>query len=238
MPGTDLEQTPITTATNMGRWEYDANRLTVDPDITFDEWAGLMASTTRMAESVQWWLGDVYLFGEAKFGEEASQALDASGVAFKTIQNYAWVAKAIPAYARVDGVSWSVHAELASLPESERDLLLAKAAENAWTVNETRRELNPPQDRQQAELDADDNDMIDDAIIVETDGADYRPVFDTPMLAVDTYRRRLAETSPADVVKACRSLDDIEEMRVAGGRIRKYADELIGEALRERRRFT
>ena len=54
--------------------EYGETGLTFPRELTFDEWQALGATLGRMAESVMFWLGDWWLWGEHHYGEAAAQA--------------------------------------------------------------------------------------------------------------------------------------------------------------------
>ncbi len=101
-------------------------------DLTFDEWCLAMETLQAMERSVKWWLGDLILFGEAAYNEDASQAFpdafSGSPYAESTLRAAAWVSAAFPRGTRVEGVSWSHHRVVADLPRPEAVALLSEAA--------------------------------------------------------------------------------------------------------------
>jgi hypothetical protein len=101
-------------------------------DLTFEEWVTAMDTLQTIERSVRWWLGDLILFGEEKFNEEASQAFpdafSGSPYAESTLRASAWVSAAFPRGTRVDGVTWTHHRVVADLPPLEARALLEEAA--------------------------------------------------------------------------------------------------------------
>jgi hypothetical protein len=102
-------------------------------DLTFEEWRSAMHTLQAMDRSVKWWLGDLILFGEAAYGEMASQefpdAFSGSPFAESTMRAAAWVSAAFPRGTRVDGLTWTHHRVVAELPPVEaRRLLMAALA--------------------------------------------------------------------------------------------------------------
>lgn len=98
--------------------------LTFIGAITFDEWLGLMATLVRMETAFQFAIGDALIYGESRFGEKYSQAMDVTGLSYQTLANLTWVSKNVPLSNRVDGVSWTHHRVVASVDtEDQRSFL-------------------------------------------------------------------------------------------------------------------
>jgi N6-adenosine-specific RNA methylase IME4 len=85
-----------------------------------------------------WWMGDWWNYGERQYGELAAQAVDGDH-AYQTWKNAAWVARAIEPSRRRDGVSWSIHSEVAALGPDEQDRVLDEAEAESWTKRDARR---------------------------------------------------------------------------------------------------
>lgn len=96
---------------------FDETGLVLDADVSFDQWMRLGDNLLRMARADKWWIGDWALFGEAKFEDQASQALDpTSSLDPKTVSNARWVSGQIPKKDRVAELSWTHHRIAAELP--------------------------------------------------------------------------------------------------------------------------
>jgi len=61
-----------------------------------------------------WALGDLYLYAEDRFGEQAAQLVDASRLRPKTLQNFVYVCRRLPRPKRIDGLPFSHHAAAAA----------------------------------------------------------------------------------------------------------------------------
>ena len=74
-----------------------------------------------------WWFGDWCNFGERKYGEKYSQALEASDYERSTLRQASWVARQIEMSRRLDNLSWSHHLEVAALEPEDQDRWLNRA---------------------------------------------------------------------------------------------------------------
>lgn len=119
--------------------EVTAVSLKVKPRTNIQQWFKIGDSLRNIEGALQWWVGDWLNDGEAAFGEMYAQAVDHVGYAQKTLMNIQWVASRIPASRRRENVSWTKHAEVASLEPKEQEKILEKAA--GWTVKQVRAEV-------------------------------------------------------------------------------------------------
>jgi len=99
--------------------------------LSYDDWIKCGQALMRAESGVQWWLGDWWAFGEHAYGER-TKALDEGGplegLEFKTIANYAWVARAIETSRRREVLSFKHHVCVAALPPRQQEKWLARAA--------------------------------------------------------------------------------------------------------------
>lgn len=101
-----------------------------------------VGSTLRQIErSVMWWIGDWLNFGERKYGEAYAQAIDATEWPYQTLANAAYVANRVEFSRRRENLSWSHHAEVASLPPEEQSQWLEKAKSSSLSVMRLRDEV-------------------------------------------------------------------------------------------------
>jgi len=105
--------------------------------LTFEQYTNIGVQLFRLREGLPWLLGDWLVYGERVFGEEAAQAI-ADTYSLQTLQNYAWVARAIPAKERRHGVSFSHHSEVAKYEKEIRETWLDMTEQNGWNVAELR----------------------------------------------------------------------------------------------------
>lgn len=113
-----------------GRFRDDGYDL--PPDLPFDRWCEILETLQIMERSVKWWVGDALRYGEAAYGEKASQAFpdafSGSPYAESTLRAAAWVSDRFPRGTRVEGVTWTHHRVVAELPTLEAVALLKEAA--------------------------------------------------------------------------------------------------------------
>ena len=100
----------------------------LSPTMTEAEYVAKLEEVGRVGRHLMFHLGDLILYGEARWGERAYQYADKAGYSPKTLQNAAYVAQAIPPARRREILSFGHHAAVAGLPESQQERLLTDAA--------------------------------------------------------------------------------------------------------------
>ena len=113
--------------------------LFVDRDPTYAEWYAMGVNLARLYRSMAWVIGDYLNYGEAWFGEKCTQIytlFEQGDVerAKQTLANWKSVAKAISPGQRHPALSFSHHAEVAYVPEPERETLLAETEEQGYSA--------------------------------------------------------------------------------------------------------
>jgi hypothetical protein len=126
--------------------------LTFIGAVTFDEWLGLMSTLVRMETAFQFAIGDALIYGESRFGEKYSQAMDATGLSYQTLANLTWVAKHVPQSNRVDGISWTHHRVVASVDTSDQRNLLEMARDSRMSAVDLSTHITGRQPRNKAIL--------------------------------------------------------------------------------------
>lgn len=122
--------------------EFTPTQLKLPPDLTYDQWDRIGRQLQLAGLAIQWWLGDWLVYGEFRWRQKYSQAIQVTGRAEQTLMNYHFVAKAISPSRRREEVDFSTHAEVAGLDEPDQDRILAKAAKEKTTVRAVRREVD------------------------------------------------------------------------------------------------
>lgn len=114
--------------------------ITLPPALLFQEYERLVAETIVYEQSSQWWIGDLLLQGEQRFGDsELYLQAFPEGRAIHTYENYRWVCRKFPPERRRPApLTLSHHAEVASLDPAEADALLDEAMRDGWSVAKLR----------------------------------------------------------------------------------------------------
>jgi hypothetical protein len=118
-----------------------ARGLRLRDGLTFEDWVGAGRQISKISSASAWWLGDWLLYGEQAYGRRYRAALELTPFDYKTLRNYAWVARRFAMSRRRDSLSFQHHAEVASLTDPEQDLWLKRAEALRWSRNELRRQL-------------------------------------------------------------------------------------------------
>ncbi|MEV7185716.1 LmbU family transcriptional regulator [Kitasatospora sp. NPDC093102] len=109
--------------------------------ISFDKWVGIGSYLSNVVSASTWCLGDWLVYGEASFNGRYRDAIELTSLDYQTLRNHAWVARRFPMSRRRDSLSFTHHAEVASLSEPEQDFWLRTAEENGWSAKRLRREV-------------------------------------------------------------------------------------------------
>jgi hypothetical protein len=127
--------------------QYSDTSLELAPGMTLQEWQELGEVLHHIKRGVDWWLADWFAFG-TKFGTAAEQAAPL-GLAGKTLQNAASVARSIEPSRRREDLDMGHHQAVQAMDPDDQDLWLDKAAGSDWSVAELRgriRQANRPVD--------------------------------------------------------------------------------------------
>ncbi|MFL5337263.1 MAG: hypothetical protein ACJ8H8_29835 [Geminicoccaceae bacterium] len=121
--------------------------LALPDGLTFDAWATIGEGLCRVERSIQWLIGDWWVYGERRYGERHAlvKRLEAEGrdiPDFKTCMNAGVVARAFSETSRRrDVLSFTHHAEVAGLEHREQDRLLDRAEREGLTTRAIRTEV-------------------------------------------------------------------------------------------------
>ncbi|MFJ3303890.1 LmbU family transcriptional regulator [Streptomyces sp. NPDC086549] len=127
--------------------------LCLPQDFSLAEWKRFGRHLFLISDSSCWWLGDWLIYGQEKYPDRYRQAMKETGLDYKTLRNYSWIARRFPTTERHAKVSFQHHAEVASLEPSERRMWLERAAQEEWSRNtlrqQLRKALSPPADERE-----------------------------------------------------------------------------------------
>jgi len=117
--------------------------LRLSEQLTIGSWQHVGRQISLIHNSSAWWLGDWLIYGESRYPDRYRKALAGTCLEYKTLRNYAWVARSFAAHRRRPDLSFQHHAEVAALQKSEQDRWLDLAQRNGWSKARLRRELRP-----------------------------------------------------------------------------------------------
>ena len=104
-------------------------------DLPFDQWEILLNRLYTMNGAIQWMLGDALNYGNARYGEKYSQALETTKLTYSALANFSWVARSVPAENRNPNLSWTHHRAVSKLELEEQKRLLDEAERKEWTAD-------------------------------------------------------------------------------------------------------
>lgn len=112
-----------------------------DPAMSIDRWKQIGSKIGAHSDATCWWLGDWLGFGRTNYGRRYKEGVALTGLEYKTLRNYAVVARAFESSRRRAELSFQHHAEVCALPRGEQDLWLDLAVRRSWSKAELRRQL-------------------------------------------------------------------------------------------------
>lgn len=116
-----------------------SNGLVLPEDLPFETWLSYAPLLRKITNASLWWWGDYIRFGERKYGEMYSQALEESDYSYGTLKNAVWICDKFELSRRHDNLTMSHHAEVAGVEEKEiQDRFLEECGKEGWTQHELR----------------------------------------------------------------------------------------------------
>lgn len=121
-----------------------------DPEMKFEEWEAVGRFLGSIDRACRWWVGDWLNFGEALYGEEASQAVESTpaerydeaervtGLDRQTLMNVSSICRRVARSRRRTELGFWIHGEVAALEPEEQALWLDKAVGEGWHRSELR----------------------------------------------------------------------------------------------------
>ena len=109
--------------------------------LTVADWVRLGRGLGALSRASGWWLGDWLRYGNARYGERYGAAARITGYDVQSLMNMAYVAGRFDVSRRREDLSFSHHAEVASLPAEEQDRWLDRASIESLSVRSLRSKL-------------------------------------------------------------------------------------------------
>jgi hypothetical protein len=109
--------------------------------LTVADWVRLGRGLGALGRASGWWIGDWLRYGNARYGERYGAAARITGYDVQSLMNMAYVAGRFEVSRRRESLSFSHHAEVASLPAEEQDRWLDRASSASLSVRSLRSEL-------------------------------------------------------------------------------------------------
>lgn len=226
--------------------EFTPIGLNLPKHLTFDQWERIGRQLQLADVAIQWWIGDWLVYGEHKWGDKYTQAIEVTGRREQTLKNYHFVAAAIEKSRRRYELNYSIHAEVAPLEPEEQDRVLAKAAGIANpTVKGVRREVDkirrakmPKVEDDQVLLSNTAREFLDDYMMGTAEWLEKVPTgiplrereaLEKMIIEHGAHAKWLRELTRGDEFKAISELFSFEEgvpstERAEGNHIFKYLD--------------
>lgn len=126
----------------------DVSLTLTDPDMTYDSWEALGRFLGKIDKRTRWYIGDWLNFGEAIFGHEAAQAIEATqkdryseiervtGLDHATILNIQSLCRRVKRAQRREELGFWVHTPVSPLEPAEQELWLQRTIDAGWTRKE------------------------------------------------------------------------------------------------------
>jgi hypothetical protein len=115
--------------------------LKIPATLTYARWERVGLQIFHIADSSAWCLGDWLVYGQDRYADRYKTGVQAAGLDYQTLRNYAWVARRFEPWRRRENLSFGHHAEVASLSEPEADAWLDRAEQHDWSRNQLRSQL-------------------------------------------------------------------------------------------------
>jgi hypothetical protein len=150
--GLDKDATEVWVDLKLPAGETTPTQILLPDYLSLSLWIQTVKKLGTIQSGVQWYLGDLWIFGERKYGQRQIKAaiqLTSLHYTIGTLMNFGWVAGRIPASFRNENLSYTHHVVVAPLPPDEQQRWLERAATKKLSVEKLRkaikeRPLPPP----------------------------------------------------------------------------------------------
>jgi N6-adenosine-specific RNA methylase IME4 len=115
--------------------------LELPENLSFADWKDIGERLSSVEQSIMWWIGDWWAYGENRKWGKGEDVAEALGINYQTARDAGWVSNKFELSRRRDNLSWSHHREVARLDPDMADTMLADAGEHNWSRNDLRRHV-------------------------------------------------------------------------------------------------
>ena len=110
--------------------------------LDYEDWRQTLFKIVQLGNWSNWALGACLVEGEARYGEAYAQAVSEAQISPDRAIACKYVYERIPELIRIKDLNWSVHREIAALPnEALRQEWLEECHKHGWTVSELKEKL-------------------------------------------------------------------------------------------------
>lgn len=120
---------------------YSPTGLELPEKLPFDEWSEVGLKLSKIERTVLWWIGDWLNYGERKYGEKYSQALDETGFDYQTLADSKWISSKVKVSCRQENLTFEHHRHIAKFESDEQREWLDRAAMLGWSAKELRQQI-------------------------------------------------------------------------------------------------
>ena len=110
-------------------------------DLDLERWERLATMIGAANESMAWWIGDLFAYGERAGYGEAKEIAARYGYEPSTVYNFAWVARSVEFSLRREVLSFGHHKLVARMKPDEQRYCLIEADAGDWSVARLRAEI-------------------------------------------------------------------------------------------------
>jgi hypothetical protein len=132
--------------------EVGSTRLQLRDGLSLAEWRAVGGRLRELKNRMLWWVGDWCAYGECHYGATYTAALAETGYDYQTVANASHVARRFEFYRRRENLSWSHHAEVASLEPAEADRWLDRAMAEHWSQKTLRAAIKAERSRLEGDI--------------------------------------------------------------------------------------
>jgi len=112
-------------------------------DLSFEEWDSLGEKLGDAERSIGFMIGDWVNYGNGRYGEKYDEALACTGLEYQTLRIYAYVAKKVQLFNRLNNLTFTHHFAVAKLKDpDEQKHWLKLAADNDLSVQRLKKSIN------------------------------------------------------------------------------------------------
>ena len=133
--------TAMTIASPNSKYTITPTGIEFHSALSLEEWDDLGSKLAPIAKSIGFLMGDWINYGLKAWGEKYKEALAATDIPYKTLANYAYVARKVAPSLREQSLGYEHHAAVAKLKPYEQAHWLGEAKEHGLTIRRLRKSI-------------------------------------------------------------------------------------------------
>jgi hypothetical protein len=125
----------------IGKFTWTSIGMKIDSSPSVNEWMEMGGLLRQLEGSLQWLIGDWFVYGETSWGKTYDEVAEALGYEVTTLYQFSWVARSVKISLRRENLFFGHHKLVAPMSPEEQDYWLQQADYETLSVSQLRNRM-------------------------------------------------------------------------------------------------